>query len=101
LANSQARIREHSHLYVSTGAADTLALDKVLAKLVEAVGTIDFFCINDTTDNSLPHDPRLRQIRQTLDSVLPIASPFEQRHTLSPALAETLSANSDQLMSVA
>lgn len=101
LANSHARIREHSHLYVSAGAGNPLELDKALADLVGAVGSIDFFCINDTTDNSLPHDPRLRQIRQALDAVFPQASPFEQPHALSPELVCTPCANADQLMSVA
>lgn len=101
LANAQTRIREHSHLYVSAGAGDTYALAKVLAELVGAVGSIDFFCINDTTDNSLAHDPQLRQIRQALDAVFPQASPFEQRQTLAVGLVCTPCANADQLMSVA
>jgi hypothetical protein len=95
LANAQARLCQHSHLYVSAGAGDAATLDEVLTKLVNAVGTIDFFCINDTTDNALEHDPRLRKIRQALDTVFPQASPFERQH------AFTLSANTDQLMSVA
>ena len=101
LANAQARICEHSHVYVSVGAGDTQALDKVLAELVNAVGSIDFFCVNDTTDNSLAHDPRLRQIRQALDTVLPEASPFERRQALPPKLAGKPCANADQLMSAA
>ena len=101
LANAQARIREHSHLYVSAGAGDTHALDKVLTELVAAVGKIDFFCINDTTDNSLAHDPRLRQIRQALDAVFPHASPFEQPQSLVPEQACKPGAKADQLMSVA
>lgn len=101
LANAQARIREHSHLYVSAGAGDMHALDKELTELVAAVGRIDFFCINDTTDNSLAHDPRLRQIRQALDAVFPLASPFEQPHVPAPELACTPTANVDLLMSLA
>jgi hypothetical protein len=101
LANSQARICEHSHLYVSAGAGDARELNKVLTELVAAVGSIDFFCINDTTDNSLPHDPRLRQIRQALETVLPCASPFEQPYALAPRLACAPCANADQLMSAA
>lgn len=101
LAYSRARIREHSHLYVAAGAGDTLALDKVLTELKEAVGAIDFFCVNDTTDNCLPHDPRLRQIRQALDMVLPVPSPFELQPKRSTSLADSRSANQEQLMSVA
>jgi hypothetical protein len=101
LANGQARIREHSHLYVSAGAADTQALGAVLVELAEAVGQIDFFCINDTTDDSLAHDPRLRQIRQALDKLFPEASPFEKRNAVGPGLVSLPSANADRLMSVA
>ncbi len=100
LANGQARVCEHSHLYVAAGAGDTHALSKVLTALVEAVGNIDFFCINDTTDNSMAHDPRLLQIRQALDILFPLASSFER----SPSpLADkcSKSANADQLMSAA
>jgi hypothetical protein len=100
LANNQARVCEHSHLYVAAGAGDSHALAEVLAELVEAVGGIDFFCINDTTDNSLSHDPRLLQIRQALDTVFAQASPFERSQ--SPVLElGTACANADQLMSVA
>ena len=95
LANAQAKLCEHSHLYVSAGAGDAATLDEVLTKLVNAVGNVDFFCINDTTDNALEHDPRLRKIRQALDSILPEASPFERLH------ASSLHANTDQLMSLA
>ena len=101
LANQQTRIREHSHLYVSAGAADSQALNLVLAELVVAVGQIDFFCINDTTDNSVAQDPRLHQIRQALDSMFPQASPFEQKRRAVLDEASGLSANADQLMSVA
>ncbi len=93
LANGQACIREHSHIYVSTG-ADTQTLNTVLTELINAVGALDFFCINDTTDNSLGHGPQLRRIREALNDVFPLASRFE-RHALMQ------SANADQLMSVA
>ena len=101
LANQQARIREHSHLYVSAGTGEPQALGQVLDELAAAVGKVDFFCINDTTDDSLSHDPRLRQIRQALDGMFPLPSPFEKNQPAGPDVARTLSANADQLMSVA
>jgi hypothetical protein len=98
LANAQARLREYSHLYVSAGAGEKDELSCVLAELVQVIGGIDFFCINDTTDNSLAHDPRLHQIRRALDAMFPKASPFEQRQAFAPEQTRT---DADQLMSVA
>ena len=100
LANSQARVCEHSHLYVAAGSGDADALARVLIGLVQAVGSIDFFCINDTTDNSLAHEPQLLQIRQALNTVFPQASVFERPQSQMSALG-TNCADADQLMSVA
>lgn len=101
LANAQARVCEHSHLYVSAGSLDANALNAVLAQLVSAIGRLDFFCINDTTDNALAHDPRLRQIKQALETAFPQASQFERCQPVRLAPAGALCANADQLMSVA
>lgn len=79
LAHGVGQIKDHSHLYVATG--DELgspALDELKAQF----GLVDFFCINDTTDDAMPDDPRLTQVRQTLQQLLPTPSEFERRgHT--------------------
>lgn len=100
LANGQAKVCEHSHLYVSTGTGELHALDEALRGLSDAVGQLDFFCINDTTDNALPHDPRLAKVRNTLLNLFPQPSQFERTMTDTRRPAAS-SVNADQVMSAA
>ena len=79
LAHGVAKIREYAHLYVATG--DTDQFDQ-LAALVQNDGALDFFCVNDTTDDAHGHDPRLAQVKASLQSLFPQASPFETRQSL-------------------
>ncbi len=74
LATGVAKVHEHSHLHVSTGDADA---NQQLNTLREQFGRIEFFCINDTLDNAHALDPRLTQVRQVLETILPTQSPFE------------------------
>jgi hypothetical protein len=68
-------MRDYPHLYVATGDADQ---SHQLAALLQASGQLAFFCINDTTDDAHGQDPRLAQVRATLESLFPLASPFEK-----------------------
>jgi hypothetical protein len=75
LASGQAKLREHSHLYISTGAGghqDQLDL------LSSMLGKIEFFCINDTMDDAGSDDPRFENVRSTLALMFPLASSFEK-----------------------
>ncbi len=75
LAQGRARLRDYVQLYVSTGEAhSTAALDR----LVSAQGQVDFFCLNDTTDDAQHHDPRLARVREALQQMFPEASRFER-----------------------
>jgi hypothetical protein len=74
LAHGVARVRDYRHLYLATGDADP---SHQLASLAQASGQLAFFCINDTTDDAHGHDPRLAQVRATLQSLFPQPSPFE------------------------
>ena len=81
LAHGQSRLCEHSHVYLSTGdgaVGDLGELDEQLDALVNAVGRLDFFCINDTTDDAHAHDPRLGRVREALQEIFPQPSAFEQ-----------------------
>jgi hypothetical protein len=60
---------------VSTGDADQEAQ---LQALAAEFGALDFFCINDTTDDAQHDDPRLRHVQSVLQAMLPKASAFEQ-----------------------
>ncbi|PIT76254.1 stealth family protein [Limnohabitans sp. B9-3] len=74
LAHGVAQIKDHSHLYVATGDA---RLNSELDQLRSQFGLLDFFCINDTTDDAMPDDPRLTQVRHTLQQLLPTPSSHE------------------------
>jgi hypothetical protein len=79
LAKGVAMTRDYAHLYISTGTSDSQAQ---LDLLVSSVGGLDFFCINDTTDDAHPHDPRLAVAREALQEVFPQPSTFEGHFTL-------------------
>jgi hypothetical protein len=74
LASGMAKIMDYSHLYVSTGAIDQA---DVLERLVSLDGQLEFFCINDTTDDAYPHDPRLTEVRWALQRMFAEPSSFE------------------------
>ena len=77
LAHGMAKIQSYAHRYLATGDADATA---ALAQLEAANGQLDFFCINDTTDDAHGQDPRLTQVKAALQRVFPHASRFEQQH---------------------
>lgn len=80
LAHGVAQIKDYSHSHVSTGDADTA---NQLAQLRQTWGSLDFFCINDTTDDAQDDDPRLIQVRNTLQALLHVPSVFETQ-TFTP-----------------
>jgi hypothetical protein len=75
LAQGMAQLREYRHLHLSTGDSNSQA---GLAQLEARLGALDFFCLNDTTDNAAPQDPRLARVRQALQRMLPTPSRFER-----------------------
>lgn len=79
LAHGVAEIRDYRHLYISTGDVNSVAdLNHPLERLSAQFGALDFFCINDTTDDAQADDARLTRVRQRLQMLLPFASSFEQ-----------------------
>jgi len=74
LAHGLAQLKAHSHLYISTG---TCMATSELEDLQQQFGTLDFFCINDTTDDAHTEDPRHVLIQKTLETLLPLASSHE------------------------
>lgn len=76
LAHGVAKIRDYAHLYLATGDADPSIS---LAALEVSTGQLDFFCVNDTTDDAHGHDPRLTQAKAALQRLFPQPSPFEQQ----------------------
>jgi hypothetical protein len=75
LENGQAELRDFSHIYLSTGDVENASqLDSFIA----AEGMLDFFCINDTTDDANDSDPRLAMVTQALQKMFPTASRYER-----------------------
>jgi hypothetical protein len=74
LAHGVASIRPYRHQYLSTGEADQ---HQQLQALKAGFGALDFFCINDTTDDAHTHDPRLLNVLTVLQTILPKSSAFE------------------------
>ena len=100
LAHGQARVRKHSHLYISTGEGDLQTLDKTLEVLGALAGQLDFFCINDTTDDAHQHDPRLEKVRNALIALFPHPSRLEHPTAETSRLAVS-NVTADQVMSTA
>lgn len=80
LAHGVARVRDYSHQYVSTGELSTVDFKTgtQLTGLMAAFGALDFFCINDTTDDAHAHDHRLTRVRKALGHMLSRPSSFER-----------------------
>ena len=76
LAHGLARVKNYRHRHVSTGDRDQAGDLKLLA---EQFGALDFFCINDTTDDAHTEDPRLENVRASLRQMLFKPSEFERR----------------------
>ena len=74
LAHGFAKLSDHSHLYIATGDAQEAHSLEALKSLF---GRLHFFCINDTTDDADDGDPRLLEVRQTLNALLPHPSDAE------------------------
>lgn len=75
LENGKAELRDFSHIYLSTGDVRNAAQ---LNHFVAAEGLLDFFCINDTTDDANDLDPRLLLVTQALQQMFPTASRYER-----------------------
>jgi hypothetical protein len=84
LAHGLARVKNYRHRHVSTGDANQAAELKLLA---EQFGKLDFFCINDTTDDAHGQDPRLENVRASLRKMLFKPSEFE-RHLQAEVAVE-------------
>ena len=75
LAHGLAKTRDYAHVHVSTG---DVTQSTGLAQLITSFGDFDFFCINDTTDDAHPDDPRLQQVRDALEGLFSRPSRFER-----------------------
>ncbi|WP_233254977.1 stealth family protein [Limnohabitans sp. T6-5] len=86
LAHGVASVRPYRHCYVSTGEGDQ---DAQLQALVADFGSLDFFCINDTTDDAHTSDPRLQNVLTVLQSILATPSCFENACSAAQQIATT------------
>jgi hypothetical protein len=74
LAHAKARMRSYSHAHVASGA---LQQASGMERVIQQLGDLHFFCVNDTADNAPTHDLRLVDIRQDLQSLFAKASRYE------------------------
>ena len=77
LAHGRARIRNFRHLYISTGNLDLDQKLDTLKKFSQQADGLDFFCINDTFDDTSAQDRRFDSIKSALKHCLPDPSRFE------------------------
>ena len=75
LLHGFAKSRAYRFEHVSTGEPES---NELLQSISQRLGAIDFFCVNDTTDNALANDPRLHSVRNALEMMFPMPSAFEQ-----------------------
>jgi hypothetical protein len=75
LVHGFAKIRDYRFSHVSTGAPDASA---ALQGIANRLGHIDFFCVNDTTDDAHCEDPRLSSARSALAAMFQTPSSFEK-----------------------
>ena len=75
LLHSFAKERDYQFSHVSTGAPDA---DAALQDIAQRFGSIDFFCVNDTTDDAHADDPRLSSARRVLAAMFQTPSSFEK-----------------------
>lgn len=78
LAHGLAKTIDHSHVYIAT---DKTLESPSLKRLQKLFGNLDFFCINDTTDDAQDGDPRLVQVRKVLNTLLPHVSQNESLYS--------------------
>jgi hypothetical protein len=79
LHDRRAVVREGDSMYVASGAADAAAQ---FAELIARFGKLDYFCINDTSDEAASDAPQLQRIANTLAHLLPGRSRFEYDSTV-------------------
>jgi Stealth protein CR2, conserved region 2/Stealth protein CR1, conserved region 1/Stealth protein CR4, conserved region 4 len=87
MAQGLVRSRDYRHLYVSTGCADAASQ---LGQLMASWGQLDFFCVNDTTDNASAQDARLQGAREALEHMFPRPSGFELKTSSLPVVTAEL-----------
>jgi hypothetical protein len=81
LQHGFAKAKEYRFDHVSTGEPDA---SERLQDITRRLGAIDFFCVNDTTDDALTDDPRLSSVRSALEAMFPTPSAFERLEVSEP-----------------
>lgn len=69
--------------------------EQQLLLLAQRFGKLPFFCINDTCDEALDGDVRLRRVSKTLESLLPEPCSFETAYALTAQEQDALGQTSD------
>jgi hypothetical protein len=75
--------RQADSIYLCSGDDDA---DDQFQQLAASFGRLDFFCINDTSDESSADTPELQRIRISLERLLPAPSRFEMDEVCQTAI---------------
>ena len=74
LAHDSALLKDYSYRYIETGKS---GVKEEFDQLLDQIGSLDFFCLNDTTDNASSECQSLEDARNALQIMFPVASKFE------------------------
>ena len=88
LLHGFAKVKDYRFSHVSTGAPDA---DAALQDIAQCFGSIDFFCVNDTTDDAHADDPRLSSARGVLAAMFQTPSSFEKPERAGTSAAQNAS----------
>jgi hypothetical protein len=88
LLHGFAKLRDYRFAHVSTGAPDAA---NALQNIAQRLGDIDFFCVNDTTDDAHSDDPRLSSARSVLAAMFQTPSFFEKLEDTGTSVAQNIS----------
>ncbi|MDC0139458.1 hypothetical protein OAI04_01410 [Hyphomicrobiales bacterium] len=79
LAHNLAFIKDYSYNHIETASTNA---KKQIDQLIDQFGSLDFFCLNDTTDNASSDNQSLADARNAMQKILPAPSSFEEKEAI-------------------
>lgn len=79
LAHNLAFIKDYSYNHIETASTNA---KKQIDQLIDQFGSLDFFCLNDTTDNASSDNQSLADARNVMQKILPAPSSFEEKEAI-------------------
>jgi len=79
LAHNLAFIKDYSYNHIETASPNA---KKQIDQLFDQFGSLDFFCLNDTTDNASSDNQSLVDAKNAMQKILPAPSIFEDKEAI-------------------